>query len=128
MGNMPKIFSSLFLISLVAYFAFATVEEFVPGFVSDYFSPHFLLLPVIAFLLAMIILERSGPSHSLKTENHGNSKVKSWKGTGLIFAASIITLGMLWFLGGELAAAWRTLVSIYGALLVGGILTVLFKE
>ena len=116
---MPKIFSSLFLLSLLAYFVFAGIEEFIPGFVSNYLSPHWLLIPVIVFLVAMMYKERepvkpvplSGVTAAL-----------------LIFLASLATLTILWAGGSELQTLWRTLVAVYGGLLVAGMLTVLLKE
>lgn len=118
---MPGLFSSFFLVSLVAYFAFATIEEFVPGFVGDYFNPHLLLIPVVGFLVALLIHERS-EAPPLSAQKFGK------KGAGLILLASMVTLAILWLGAQELPTFWRVLVAVYGGLLVAGMLTVLFKE
>ncbi|KKU73689.1 MAG: hypothetical protein UX98_C0005G0065 [Parcubacteria group bacterium GW2011_GWA2_47_26] len=124
---MSKVFSVLFLISLVAYFAFAMAEELLPGFVSDYFNPHLLLIPVLIFLTTALVYEKG----EVRMASSGGERLtsKSRKSQSLlIFLAGAITLGILWIGGREIETAWRVLMAVYGGLLVVGILTVLFKE
>lgn len=117
---MPRILSILFLITIVAYFSFATIEEFVPGFVSDYFNPHLLLIPVVGFLVALLVVEKGAKPAA--------APLKTKYSTPLILAAVLVTVGILWLGAQEIPTFWRVLVSVYGGLLVAGILTVLFKE
>ena len=116
---MSRIFSTLFLLSLLAYFTFAGIEEFIPGFVSNYFSPHWLLIPVVGLLIAMMHTEKE-PTKAPPLSRHTAAL--------LISLASLVTLVILWVGGHELATVWRALVAVYGGLLVGGMLTVLLKE
>ena len=120
---MSKLFSSLFLISFVGYLIFATIEEFVPGFVTNYFSPHFLLIPVIVFLVILLVQERA--KAQVVAPRVSNGVRGMW---GLIFFAAFVTLGILWFGAHELTYPWRALVAVYGAVVVTGILSVLLKE
>lgn len=124
---MSKMFRTLFLISLVAYFAFATAEELLPGFVSAYFNVHFLLIPAFAFLIVALVYERG----KVNMVGQGSERAvpQSQKSKSLlIFLAGAVTLGILWVGGQEIETAWRVLMAVYGSLLVVGILTVLFKE
>lgn len=116
---MSKLFPSLFIVSLIAYIALATIEEFIPGFVSDYFNPHWLFIVVIVLLVVMLIFEKDKPLVAAE------DKKWSWP---LIFLAGIATLLLLWLGAHELSAFWRVLVALYGGLIVVGILSVLFKE
>lgn len=117
---MSKGFNYLFVITLVVYIVFAAVEEFIPGFISDYFNPHLLIIPVVAFLAALLVVEREKPLRD------GAQKTRrSWV---LIVLASFATLVILWIGADELAVGWRAVVTVYGGLLVAGILSVLFKE
>ena len=111
---------ALFLITLVAYFAFAAIEEFVPGFVSDYFNVHWLLIPVFGFLLALLMVEKGAKP--------AEASQKTKYSTPLSIFAALVTVGVLWLGAHELPAFWRSLVAVYGGLLVAGILSVLFKE
>ena len=117
---MPHLPHYLFFISFAAYLIFAAIEEFIPGFVSDYFNPHLLLIPVVAFLAALLILERGKPAREEPQKARGSG--------GLIVFAALATLALLWFGADELSVLWRMLVAVYGAILVAGILTVLFKD
>lgn len=124
---MSKIFGALFLISLIAYFAFATAEELLPGFVSAYFNVHLLLIPVFIFLIMTLIYERGKVNMTGQGSEHAAPQSRKGK-SPLIFLAGAVTLGILWVGGKEIETAWRALMAVYGALLVVGILTVLFKE
>ena len=113
--------SSLFLISLSAYFIFAAIEEFIPGFVSDYFNVHILLIPTVLFLASALFLERRMPAP--------RERLQPAKGNvPLIVFTSFATLGILWFGANTLPLLWRVLVSAYGAVLVAGTLTILYKD
>lgn len=120
---MSKLFSSLFLVSFLAYLVFSTFEEFIPGFVSNYMNPQFLLIPVVVFFLMLLIHERI-----YKVPQHAQTEVREVRTWVLIFFAALITLGILWVGAYELTYGWRALVAVYGAVVVTGILSVLLKE
>ena len=46
----------------------------------------------------------------------------------LTVLSAFATLSLLWILGGTLPFVWRMLVAIYGAVIVTGILSALYKE
>ncbi|MBI4135517.1 hypothetical protein HY477_02170 [Candidatus Uhrbacteria bacterium] len=117
---MSKVFSTLFLISLLAYFVFATIEEFIEGFVSSYFNVHLLLVPVLIFLILMLSRERNGLKAQESRDPRGSIL--------LIIGAAFATLILLGLGAKELPLLWRILVAVYGAAAVAGILSVLFKE
>ncbi len=117
---MTKLFSTLFLISLLAYFVFATIEEFIIGFVSNYFNVHLLLVPVLIFLILVLSQERKGRKVQESKDQRGSLP--------LIIGAAFATLILLGLGAKELPLLWRILVAVYGAVVVAGILTVLFKE
>lgn len=116
---MSNIFSPLFLISFISYVIFLVIEEIAPGFVSNYFNPHLLLIPVIILLVLMLVKERSVPPEEPRKVTGGGL---------LIFLAGFITLSILWVGAYELPKFWRAVITIYGGLLTIGILNVLFKE
>lgn len=116
---MSRIFSTLFPILLLAYVVFVTFEEFIPGSVSEYFNPHWLLILIMVFLVVMLVLERGKPQKMPQTR----------KGTGLlIFLAGAVTLVVIWVGAYEFSDFWRGLLAIYGSLIVVGILSILFKD
>lgn len=112
--------STLFLISLVAYFVFAATEEFIPGFVSNYLNPQWLLIPVVGFLIAALRKDKE----STKVTSLPTGKTAAL----LIFFAAVGTLGILWVSAAALEQPWRILVAVYGGVLVTGMLSVLLKE
>lgn len=116
---MTNIFSPLFLLSFVAYVIFLMGEEIAPGFVSNYFNPHLLLIPAIILLVLMLWREKKVPLEEPRKVTGGGL---------LIFLAGFITLSILWVGAYQLPTFWRTLVTIYGGLLTIGIINVLFKE
>ena len=117
---MQNIIRILFLTALVAYFAFAAIEEFVPGFVSDYFNPHWLVVPVVGFLAALLVTEKNTKPQA--------TPQKTKYSTPLIIVSVLVTVVILWLGAHELPIFWRALTALYGGVLVAGILSVLFKE
>lgn len=46
----------------------------------------------------------------------------------LTILSAFATLALLWVLGEALPAVWRMLVAAYGAIMVAGIMSALYKE
>lgn len=118
---MSKAYSSCFVIALVAYFVFAAIEEFIPGFVSRYFNPQWLFIPVVILLILMLAFGKNGQKEKVGAKPERLNYV-------LLFVAGLITLTIIWIGAKDLALFWRGLVAVYGGVLVVGMLSVLLKE